>query len=120
MKVYIQDKKVRTKMLEQTLFFPRSYEYRSTNFKAHDEKEKSLAENRLKNAKDICKDRNSSLNQFKIIMNKKSKDDAVILAKKKRDVEDADSDVQRAQFILQKIKKDFNKPKVIKFDLIIK
>jgi len=105
-------------MLEQTLYFPRCYEYRSKNFKSHNEKEKQLAEKRLKDAKERYKDRISALNEFKQTQyNPKSKDDAVTLTKKKREMEDADSNVKKLEYKLELIKKNFNKPKVSGFVL---
>jgi len=58
------------------------------------------------------------LNEFKQTQyNPKSKDDAVTLTKKKREMEDADSNVKKLEYKLELIKKNFNKPKVSSFIL---
>lgn len=44
MKIYIQNKKVQTKLLDRLLYLPRMYEYTSSKFKKRAEQEKGLAE----------------------------------------------------------------------------
>jgi hypothetical protein len=48
MQIFIQNKKVRTKILEQTLYKPLRYEYSSNKFKSNANQEKAAAETDLK------------------------------------------------------------------------
>lgn len=50
MKIYIQDKKVKTKILEKTLFRPIRYNFWSKKFRSRSNAEKQEAEKRLKQA----------------------------------------------------------------------
>lgn len=60
MKIYIQHKKVQTKILDRTLYFPIRYKYVSKKFKARTEKDKKFAEEHLKKAKDVYRDKSSA------------------------------------------------------------
>lgn len=59
MKIFIQNKKVQTKILHRTLFCPMRYKYQSTKFKARDAQDKKNAEEALKLAENELRDKNS-------------------------------------------------------------
>lgn len=61
MKIYIQGKKVRTKILERTLYYPLKYKFVTKKFKTRIEKEKSLAEQKLQQANDDLRHKTSAL-----------------------------------------------------------
>ena len=59
MHIFIQEKKVQTKILERTLYFPIRYKHVSSKFKARDEKSKALADENLKKAHQIHREKSS-------------------------------------------------------------
>lgn len=115
MKIYIQHKKVQTKILDRTLYFPIRYKYVSKKFKARTEKDKKFAEEHLKKAKDVYRDKSSAHSEFLRKYNKKSQQDAIHLTKLMREKENADSDVKKLQLNLDRITKNFNEPKTLEF-----
>lgn len=59
MKIFIQNQKVHTKILERTLYCPMRYKYQSTKFKQRDKANKEIAEAALKQAENNLRDKNS-------------------------------------------------------------
>lgn len=115
MKIYIQNKKLQTKILDHKLFFPLKYKYVSKKFKCRDEKEKTNAEERLRNATNKVRDKTSVYQDFQKNHNKKSHEDSKKLMKLKRAKEDADSEYQTRNLELSRIQKNFNEPKSLEF-----
>lgn len=115
MKIFIQNKKVQTKILHRTLFCPMRYKYQSNKFKARDEQNKRNADAALKLAENELRDKSSIYNEFKQKYNRKSQADNIELTAKKRDREDAQSAVQECRLKLDRINKSLNEPKSLDF-----
>lgn len=115
MKIFIQNKKVQTKILHRTLFCPMRYKYQSTKFKARDAQDKKNAEEALKLAENELRDKNSVYNEYKQKYNKKSQSDIIALNAKRRDREDAQSTVQECRLKLDRVNKNLNEPKSLDF-----
>lgn len=68
MKIYIQRKKVLTKLLERNLFMPRMFKYSSKKFKARAIQEREAANADLKIAENDLREATSKLGQVILIL----------------------------------------------------
>lgn len=115
MKIYIQDKKVRTKILERSLYFPVQYRYVSKKFNARTEKEKKLIEEKIGKAEQDFRDKTSDYTDYRQKYNKKSHSECSKLERLKRDSESAYSYLQQCKLEKARINASFNQPKTLNF-----
>ncbi|CAF0892163.1 unnamed protein product [Brachionus calyciflorus] len=116
MKIYIQGKKVLTKLLERNLLMPRVMTYTSTKFKnrALEEKKEaeaqlSKAQNELREAQSVYQD---NQNRFS---NNKSAQYYINNAKLVKEMEIAKENVEKKRKLLEKRSKEVNEQKELQF-----
>jgi hypothetical protein len=116
MKIYINNKKVQTKMLDKTLYKTAKYTYTSTRFKNKALASIKQTENELKIAKDKQMEANSELAYYRS-KNVSSKSDEFHhqLTKYKREVERIKIQIENINYDLERKKKAVNGPKTINF-----
>ncbi len=116
MKIYIQNKKVRTKMLDRCLYLPFVYSHVSSTFKKNAEKEVTKCENELKRLETDLLEANSKLQDY---INKNSSKpsgyhtELTVLRRKKEELE---SSIEQKKLEVSIKKKSSKEPK--KLELI--
>ena len=114
MQTFIRGKKVRTRLLERSLYLPIMYQYSSKAFKSNAQEDVRLAERALSVAKNtLDEDKSSYAQAGKVFDSDKSKHKELIAAKRK--MECSEKMYKEKIRILEKRKKDMNSFKSMDF-----
>ncbi|RNA40245.1 MORC family CW-type zinc finger 2-like [Brachionus plicatilis] len=116
MKIYIQNKKVLTKLLERELYMTRMLKFSSSKFKNRAKQEKDAAEMELTKAKNDLREAVSALADY-VNRNEKSQppDYYIVRTKLRRNKENAEKDVAQKEKLLEKRIREVKEPKELKF-----
>ncbi|XP_067033345.1 ATPase MORC2A-like isoform X2 [Acropora muricata] len=115
MKIYIQNKKVRTKRLTTCLYKPRCYNFTSKRFKTRSEKEAEKADEEAKRAEEKAKELETQAREIQAQADQTSKDGRVELRKAQTLASEARGEAGMKTKIADAKKKSLKEPKTLNF-----